>query len=880
MADLLQIAGAQSAPSDFAPLHINRLVTGYWTNTNPLRDAATSMFIEKFYGGRQDRIGAGVNAELSTRLTLRRRPGLSVYNSQIFPPINRFYGWNTFSLNTETVRVMADTKGFVYDATGPSQKTLIWTKHAFSGPTFFLGVGNILYMTNGVENTQLNNATGKVTKWGIVAPTTAPVATQAGRPNPYPAWEANTVHAMWVNITPSGATTQSFLNGVVIVDANGNLQCFNTGSGGTPVKSGQLGPTEPGWNTLQGGSTPETSPGNIDWVNFGTAAWVGSFGYGPGQAVSIPITNPPGTPNQLFIAVKATGPSSPTLPTGWPTAVGSQFTDGGIIWQNAGPALSWSNLGSTPTKTQYITTAANIVDPNGNLETVFQQGPSGASPPVWGTQQGALTPEPPLLDWLNSGPFAVPGTAPVLYGYAFASTDAEGDFIDISNMSPQSNALTVIQGNEVTLTGNGSTDPQVSTIVLYRTAQGGSTFLYLDQIPNPPTGQQWTYIDNKTDAQLNTEIQAQVNGEGTPLPNGAGCLEYHLGRIFAAVGNVVYASSGPDAIVSGSSGNAGFDTTFTVQSKITRFWVSSLGLVVFTVRDAYIILGSGTTSDPLYVMKYIENLPLLNYDAFAVFLTTPYLLTGHGMVNALDPSSGITEASFPIADQIGAMNPKTTYVTFHSGGSGETALYVADGQGYWYRMAPTSAPESGFNWNVKAVLTQGTSAVQSVEVLPGTFSLLIGPYAGPDPLFNPLEGPILMRDPTVNTDDGTPYTVWAHLGNIVLAPSGKLAGLAWIGLESEAEGTATNLAVMLDEIQEISGSKSAYFQPVPRTRQDPPNLPPSQSVYSNRHSLLQNQKPVWCKSLQLMFYWPAEDATNELLTFTIFGQTWSEQRSQ
>jgi hypothetical protein len=883
MADLLQIAGAQGAPSDFAPLHINRMVTGYWTNTNPLRDAATSMFIEKFYGGRQDRIGAGVNTELSTRLTLRRRPGTSVYNSQMFPGINRFYGWNTFDTEGEAVRVMADTKNVVYDATStptaPNQKTAIWTKHPFAGPTFFLGVGNILYMTNGTENVQLNNATGEVTKWGIVAPTTAPVATQAGRPNPYPAWQANTVHAMWVNITPTGASTQSYLNGVVIVDPNGNCQVYYTGVDGTPVKSGQLGPTEPGWATAVNGTTPEVAPGNIVWTNLGPAARQNGYGYGVGWPISVPIANPPGTPNQLFIAVKVTGASGPAPPTAWPTAVGAQITDGGIIWQNAGPALSWSNLGSTPTQLMYITTAANIVDPSGNLQTVFQQGPSGASPPVWGTQQGALTPEPPFLDWLNTGPFAVPGTAPVIYGYAFASTDSNGDFIDISNMSPQSNALTVIQGNQVTLTGQGSADPQVSTIVLYRTAQGGSIFLYLDQIPNPPVGQQWSYIDNYTDAQLNTQIQAQVNGEGTPLPNNAGCLAYHLGRIFAAVNNVVYVSSGPDAVASGSSGNAGFDTTFTVQSKITRFWVNSLGLVVFTVRDAYIILGSGTPNDPLYIMVYIENVPLLNYDAFAVFLTTPYLLTGHGMVNALDPSSGILEASFPIADQIAAINPKTAYVTFQNGASGETALYVADGLSYWYRMAPTSAPESGLNWNTQAVITGGTSAVQSVEVLPGTFELLIGPPTGSDP-FEPLEGPIMMRDPTVNTDNGTPYNAWAHLGNIVLAPSGKLAGLAWVGIESVAQGTATNLAVMLDEIQEILGSKSAYFAPVPRSRQDPPNLPPSVSVYSNRHSLLQGQKPVWCKSLQMMFYWPAEDAANELLTFTIFGQTWAEQRSQ
>jgi hypothetical protein len=188
-------------------------------------------------------------------------------------------------------------------------------------------------------------------------------------------------------------------------------------------------------------------------------------------------------------------------------------------------------------------------------------------------------------------------------------------------------------------------------------------------------------------------------------------------------------------------------------------------------------------------------------------------------------------------------------------------------------MAPTSAPEHGLNWNPPAFVTNGTSAVQSVETAPGQMTLLIGP-----PGFS--HGPILMRDTSVNTDNGITYPAFADLGNIVLAHTGQLAGLAWIALESEAIGTPTQVSIMLDETEEKTGSNSARFFPVPRTRQDPPNLPPSETIFSNRHSLLQDQKPVWCKSLKLRLEWPAEDAANELDTFAIFGQVWAEQRSQ
>jgi hypothetical protein len=188
-------------------------------------------------------------------------------------------------------------------------------------------------------------------------------------------------------------------------------------------------------------------------------------------------------------------------------------------------------------------------------------------------------------------------------------------------------------------------------------------------------------------------------------------------------------------------------------------------------------------------------------------------------------------------------------------------------------MAPTSAPEHGLNWNPQGVLGQGISAFQSVETTPGGMSLLAGPREGGS-------GPILIRDVSVTTDNGLTYPAYADIGNIVLAHTGQLAGLAWIALESEAVGTATQVSIMLDETKEKAGSNSARFTPIPRTRQDPPNSPPSDTIYSNRHSLLQDQKPVWCKSLKLRLEWPAEDAANELDTYAIFGQVWAEQRSQ
>jgi hypothetical protein len=487
---------------------------------------------------------------------------------------------------------------------------------------------------------------------------------------------------------------------------------------------------------------------------------------------------------------------------------------------------------------------------------------SGATAPTFATELGALTTDGTVI-WQNGGAFAVAQTAPVQYGYEYQNATVN----DLSEMSPPSPPITIMEGNHAVVQGVGSGQAGVGSIVIFRTAQGGSTFLQAATIPNPGAGQIWTWTDDTTDDDLNTEWQAQVNGEGTPLPIGATALAYHLGRIWAAVGNVVYGSSGPDAIAGGSSGNAGFDTTFTVQSKITRFWPCPLGLVVFTVRDAYLILGSATAADPLYIVVFIEDLPLRSYDCFTVNKTTPYMLLGNNMLVALDPSAGITEVGFPIADRLlHQFNAAASFVTFHTVSSLDTALFVANGIDRWYRMAAINAPESGSAWSPAALILGGVGCVQSVEVSPGVYQLLMSSTS---------TGPILQRDSTglIYTDNALKYSVFTRFGAIVLAQPGQLAALNFITLESAKVGTRAGLALLL-------GEASGDFEDLSRTHQDPPNLPPSKTIYSDRYHFAQNQKTAWCRHFQMEISWPAEDVPNELFTFTIFGQTWQEMRAQ
>jgi len=840
MANLLQQAGASSEPSSFAPLHTNRIFTGLWTNRNLLRDAATSDYQERYGMGRQDSILGGQNSEITPRLTLRRRHGNSIYNPSVIPSVNRFYSFNTFTLTNQLIRVMADTAATVYDATAPGL-TAIFTKSAGAGSTYFLGLGNTLYFTNGVDNKQWNYTTNQIFDWGVNAPATAPEVFQSVLPNIWGAWQPNTVYPL-PNI--NGAP------GLFLKDPNGNMQRLDSPGGTT-------GSSEPIWAT-SGGIPPAgiTHDGTVRWFFIGSSTWQPSILYTNLSAISVAVNTTTGPVQMTFYAQVVFGTSGASEPN-WPNGLGLTVQDNTVTWVNAGLTLTWdANIGPNA---PFNNTLLPIVDPNGYFQNPFQAGKTGPSVPLFATGLGTLTQDNTVV-WKNLGPFAPAGTGPVQYGYAFKNSITG----DISNMSPKADPITVIQGDQVTIQGNGSTQSGVDTIVLYRTTQGGSTFLLLAEFANPSPGAQWTYIDSTPDSGLNATIQAQVGGEGTPLPTGATCLGYHLGRIFAAVGNVVYVSSGPDAIASTSSGNAGFDTTFTAQSKIIRFWTCSLGMVVFTVRDAYIILGSATANDPLYMVTFIEQIPLLHYDAFTVNKTTPMLMQGNGMVIALDPSAGIVEIGFPIADRFEQeFDPSTAFCTFHSQSSKESALYVANSFGYWYRMNQNNAPEQGSAWSTRANIA-GMGCVQSVEITPGIFRLL---WTSVNP------GPIMMRDVNAKTDNGVAFPVSTVFGNIVVAQPGQLAAISFITLESVRVGTRAGLALLLGEI-------SGQFDELKRTRQDPPNLPPSTTLFSDRYHFAQNQKTAWCRHFQMEISWPPEDAFNELLTFTIFGQTWQEMRSQ
>lgn len=107
MPGLLQMSGGQPQKQPrYAPIFIDRTFTGIWTQRSPLHDPS-DIITSKFYGGRPDALWDGLNVELTNRLTLQRRPGLTAFSAATYPtpPIDAF----SFELTNGTIQVIVDT---------------------------------------------------------------------------------------------------------------------------------------------------------------------------------------------------------------------------------------------------------------------------------------------------------------------------------------------------------------------------------------------------------------------------------------------------------------------------------------------------------------------------------------------------------------------------------------------------------------------------------------------------------------------------------------------------------------------------------------------------------------------------------------------------
>ena len=405
-------------------------------------------------------------------------------------------------------------------------------------------------------------------------------------------------------------------------------------------------------------------------------------------------------------------------------------------------------------------------------------------------------------------------------------------------------------------------------------------------IPNPGSLTSvgtWRVIDTVPDSSLNTEIYAPIGYLNSPPPAGLTNLEFFSGRLWGSVGNILYYATGTDdatllnILTNGVSAESWEPTNYiTFNSTIVRSVATGVGLLIFTTTDVWIVTGSNLASYQPY--KQLSNIGIGSYNALCVDGSNIMMYTRDRECLMFAVTQGASEMGFVIGDFIeDNINPMTAYLARHVAGSKDNAFYLGTGpSGFadidgtpsgWLRLNPNQygASVSGEQapiWSPPAYITGGCGAIASIEVAPGVKKLLVGGISS---------GPVLVRDLDTFQDNGTGYDWSATIGSIMLALPSRLAITESITTEMvTSESTQCGVAVLLDEIE-------GDFETLTYSTNDPPQLPKSTSVISNRFYLSVGTIPPVCRHMQIQLTGTDAATEDELLALTIRGEIINEQ---
>lgn len=420
--------------------------------------------------------------------------------------------------------------------------------------------------------------------------------------------------------------------------------------------------------------------------------------------------------------------------------------------------------------------------------------------------------------------------------YTFASADAGNGLVISYTFS-----LTTSTGINIAVAGPGSTDPQVDTVEIYRTDDGGSLYYLLTDIPNATN---WTYTDSTPDSGLDDDIVAAIDDANDPPEAGLSLLVYHMGRLWGASGNNVFFAAGPDATIGIGEEAWPPANFFGFPGKVTALASTSVGLVVNTGDDMFIIYGTSTAS--FYSAIYQKNLGVQNQNCVAQDGDLLFLYTSGSQLFCF--SDSLTEVGFPVGDKFQAtFNPATTYLALHRNGS-DAGLFISDGSTNVYRYRIDQSA-----WSTVAQVVGGAGTIASIETSTANYTLLTGRTTG--------SGYILGRSLTTFQDDSVSYPAFATVGTLILAPPGSTAKLESVLIERMPVGSDVTVSVSLDEI-------NGTFVPLPNPVSDPPLLKPSTSIIAKRHYLKAAATPLpqQIRHLQVKLTFATENFKNEILS--------------
>jgi hypothetical protein len=464
----------------------------------------------------------------------------------------------------------------------------------------------------------------------------------------------------------------------------------------------------------------------------------------------------------------------------------------------------------------------------------------------------------------------------------------------VSSASPAFQIVGPNSGSVNTITGDYSPDPQVDTIIIWRsadTASGSASMFELTEIPNIPSQagvSKWIFQDflpsvaNNIYPGLNIVLPAPINNVNDPPPSAFLPMVFNFQRIWGAFGQSVRFSGGPDTEVGNKNEafNAADDLPFL--APVVRLIRTPQGLVTFLTNSIDIIQGGPLTAS-FYSTTLVPGVGLLSYNACDVFAGEIYFFSADKKFYSTTPSLNVTQHGFPIGDQLSnnplfgssdtTWDPSKVYVTVYENGT-DSCIFIADGSTGWYRLNPHQTPGSAQGpepiWSPFATIVGGVKMVQSVETSPGIHQLLGG---GVLPADN-----ILSRSLTTFTDDGATYDAFFSMGSITLAGPGKLGILKFLEFDFAGVAFKPTVSYLLNEL-------SGTFPPFVNGQNGVPQFDPPllygdtiiPSSYSpNRYYFSSNASVALCRHMQITVDFGSTPNGDEAYNLTIFGKLITE----
>jgi hypothetical protein len=719
------------------------------------------------------------------------------------------------------------------------------TTYTYSSTTAVpIGNGSLPIMISGFTNAGNNS---DVTGFKIVSSTaTSVVVVNAGGVNEthagvgiYNPWQGgygNTTSdgtAVWVNVgsqvqwttnqkwylpsigffPPSSADPYG---GSSVIDTNSDVE--------ESINSGVSGGSAPTWGangtyTNDNGTSFTLSQVTVNADGSSTYTGTGLSGLAGQQLTILGFTN---AGNNGLVTVLSAAPWAPTATTFHVKTAGqinethAGTAHNGLIWYNLVPfsqnSLAWS-FGLT---ISYAFKSRSLTDFYSIQETTTSAaGVTSTSLPI-----------PPGL----SNPLTFPPTG--------------SQIGDLSSTSPFFSITGADGGAVITITGLGSVNPAVDTIVIYVSpdeVNGSSNMLEATEIdaPQPLNGiaQPWTFkyflpftpatIQGINYPGLNVLDLAPINGQNDPPPSGFVPFVYNFERVWGTYQNSVLFSQGPDSV--GGNPNSQFllADSFPFLANPTSITKSTQGLLVTTPSSFEWIAGGPATSS-FYSVQLLAGLGVNSRNCVGTFGGEVFAYCSDDTFRIINPQMSLPNAGIAIEDLL-ANAPITgipdavwssllVNVAVLQNGN-DNIIAIADGSTGYYAINPRQQTGS-MNmqdpvWSPFASVVGGAHMVCVCETSPGTRQMLIGSPIGGQPL--------LKRDSTVFTDNGTQYDSFFILGSLAIARRGEIGIMRFVELDFSGVDYEPTVSYLLNEIYSVT-TQNQFIPFTLAPQPDPPEI--------------------------------------------------------